>query len=49
MSAIAISLLPPKAAERLQAFLVDGRTGSLELHIKDGNVLAWKIIEQGNG
>lgn len=41
MTTTAVSLLPVKAARRLEALLVAGWTGKVELNVKDGNVLAW--------
>lgn len=44
-----VSLLPPKAAQRLADFLAAAGTGTLELHVKDGAILAWTLTEKGNG
>ena len=42
-----ISLLPREIEAKLEQFLVEGKTGSLELHINAGSIEAWKIIESG--
>ena len=42
-----ITLLPREVEAKLEEFLRDGKTGSLELHINGGNIEAWKIIESG--
>ena len=39
------TLLPSKAAERLEAFLRAAGNGSLTLHIKDGNITKWELKE----
>lgn len=38
-----MTLLPPKAQERLQALMVAGWTGKVELHVKDGCARAWSL------
>ena len=42
-----ISLLPREVEEKLEEFLVAGKTGSMELHINAGSIEAWRIIESG--
>ena len=44
-----VDLLPRKLAMRLEEFLKDARTGSVTLHVKEGQILAWKVEESGNG
>lgn len=38
-------LLPENLRKRLEAFMKDAGTGRVEMHIKDGSVLAWDIHE----
>lgn len=42
-----VSLLPREVEAKLEQFLADGKTGSLELHINGGSVQGWKLIESG--
>ena len=39
--------IPPKVWELIVEFLEKGKTGSVTLDIKDGQVLAYKLIEAG--
>lgn len=47
MTDVATSLLPLEIAARLEAFLREGRTGAVELHVQAGSIKGWKIIESG--
>lgn len=49
MNTTVVSLLPRKLEERMAEFLADGRTGTVELNVKDGQILAWKVTESGRG
>ena len=40
-------VVPKDVWTRMIAFLEAGKTGSLVLDIKEGQVLAWKVIESG--
>lgn len=42
-----VSLLPREIEERLQRFLEEGCTGSVELHINGGSISSFKVIENG--
>ena len=42
-----ITLLPREVEERLEQFMVAGKTGSLELYIDAGSVRKWKLSETG--
>lgn len=44
---VSVSLLPLDIAARLEAFMRDGKTGSVELHVLAGSIRGWKIIESG--
>jgi|TARA_Y100000310_G_scaffold247132_1_gene252661 hypothetical protein len=37
--------IPAKCLERIRAFLLAGLTGNIQLDVKDGKILAWKITE----
>jgi len=39
--------VPKEVWARMTAFLEAGKTGSIVLDIKEGQVLAWKVIESG--
>ncbi len=39
------SFLPIAVEERIRAFLVDKRTGNVQLNIKDGRILGLRIEE----
>ena len=41
--------LPPNLERRLLAFLESSATGTVELNIKDGQILKWKVHEDGCG
>ena len=40
--------IPPEVLERIVEFLDAAKTGSVTLDIKDGQVLAYKLIEAGH-
>jgi hypothetical protein len=41
------SQIPPEAFERIKAFLMAGKTGNIQLDVKQGQVLSWKVTEHG--
>lgn len=42
-----VSLLPTEIEERLKRFLAEGCTGSIELHVNNGSISGFKVIESG--
>lgn len=40
-----VSLLPRALHERIERLLADRFTGSVEIHIQDGNIKAFKVVE----
>lgn len=38
---------PECVARKIAAFLLAGNTGQIELHVKDGRILAYKVIDCG--
>jgi len=47
MSMTSISELPAQVARRLSEFCTATKTGTLQLDIKDGNVVGWRLTESG--
>lgn len=43
----AMPRFPPIVAAKIMRFLDAGLTGTLELHVKEGRVLAYKLVETG--
>lgn len=41
------AVLPPRVADKIAAFLLAGNTGQIELHVKDGRILAYKVVDCG--
>lgn len=39
--------LPPQIANRLAEFCAGTKTGTLQIDIKDGRVISWKLTESG--
>lgn len=39
--------MPPQLWEKVRALLAAGATGRVELDVKDGKILAYKITEHG--
>ena len=37
--------LPRNLHQRLAKFLLDKSTGNVELNVKDGEILGWKLVE----
>ena len=40
-----VSVLPSEVEDLLARFLADSRTGSIELHINNGSIQSYKIVE----
>ena len=40
-------ILPECLADKLRGFLLDRKTGSITLDVRDGEILGWKITESG--
>ena len=39
--------LPPVVVRKVAAFLAAGKTGTVELNVKEGRILAYKLTESG--